>query len=167
MSKKKIIAIVVLSVLLSSSCAQREGMIKENNDLLKENNSILSQLQNNNGNSNNKNESESETLSEEETTSEKVTSEKETSEKCLKSKITKYDTFIQYLKHDFVTHFNTKREWMPKYDAKWLKKKIDEIVAEMIQYHKDENIYKNYKFEVFEIDLQTGEKKQNILVLKR
>jgi len=78
-----------------------------------------------------------------------------------------YETFIQYLKYDFVTHFHTKREWMPKYDAKWLKKRIDEMVEEMIQYHKDENIYKNYKFEVFEIDLKTGEQKQNILVFKR
>lgn len=82
-------------------------------------------------------------------------------------KISKQDIFIQYLKYDFVTNFNNKRDWMPKYDPKWLKKNIDEIVAEMIQYHKDENIYKNYKFEVFEIDVKTGEVRQNIVVLKR
>lgn len=92
---------------------------------------------------------------------ESLTSENE------KKDFSKYDKFIQYLKYDFVTHFNTKREWMTKYDSKWLKKNIDEIVAEMLQYNKEENIYKNYKFEVFEIDLQTGERKQNILVFRR
>lgn len=77
------------------------------------------------------------------------------------------DTFIQYLKFDFVNHFNTKRVWMPKYDAKWLKEKIDEKVVEMMQDIKDENIYKKYKFEMFEIDIETGEKKQNLIVLRR
>lgn len=78
-----------------------------------------------------------------------------------------YEDFIQYLKYDFVLHFNTKRDWMPKYDAKWVKKMIDEKVQEMIQYQKEENIYKTYKFEIFEIDFATGEKKQNLWMMKR
>lgn len=78
-----------------------------------------------------------------------------------------YDTFIQYLKFDFVNHFNTKRCWMPHYDPKWIKEKIDEKVIEMMKDIKDENIYKKYKFEMFEIDIETGDKKQNLIVLRR
>lgn len=78
-----------------------------------------------------------------------------------------YDIFIQYLKYDFVTHFNTKRVWMPNYDSKWLKEQIDNKVKEMLISIKDENIYKKYKFEIFEIDMETGQKKQNLIVLRR
>lgn len=78
-----------------------------------------------------------------------------------------YEIFVQYLKYDFVTHFNTKREWMPKYEPKWLKEKIDEKVQEMLKTIKDENIYKKYKFEIFEIDILSGERKQNMIVIKR
>ena len=85
----------------------------------------------------------------------------------LQKQIANYDLFIQYLKYDFVIHFNTKREWMPKYDAKWFKEKIDEKVQEMLANIKDENIYKKYKFEMFEIDIETGNKKQNLIVIKR
>ena len=85
----------------------------------------------------------------------------------LQKQFANYDIFIQYLKYDFVIHFNTKREWMPKYDAKWFKEKIDERVQEMLVDIKDENIYKKYKFEMFEIDIETGNKKQNLIVIKR
>jgi len=85
----------------------------------------------------------------------------------LKKQFANYDIFIQYLKYDFVMHFNNKREWMPQYDAKWFKNKIDEKVQEMLEYIKDENIYKKYKFEMFEIDVETGEKKQNLKIKKR
>jgi len=34
-------------------------------------------------------------------------------------------------------------------------------------YIKDENIYKKYKFEMFEININSGEKQQNLVVLKR
>jgi len=78
-----------------------------------------------------------------------------------------YEKFIQYLKYDFIQHFNTKREWMPQYNPKWLKEKIDEKVKEMQIYIKDENIYKKYKFEMFEININSGEKQQNLVVLKR
>ena len=84
-----------------------------------------------------------------------------------KDEIDTYDIFIQYLKYDFVKHFNTKREWMPKYDPKWLKEKIDEKVEEMLKDIKDENIYKKYKFEIFEIDIATGNKVQNLLAFRR
>ncbi len=83
------------------------------------------------------------------------------------NKLGDYERFIQYLKFDFVNHFNTKRVWMPIYDAKWFKDKIDERVQEMLKTIKDENIYKKYKFEMFEIDIETGERKQNLVVLKR
>ena len=56
---------------------------------------------------------------------------------------------------------------MPSYDAKWIKEKIDNKVQEMLTTIKDENIYKKYKFEIFEIDIETGEKKQNLIVLRR
>ena len=78
-----------------------------------------------------------------------------------------YDIFIQYLKYDFVTHFNTKRVWMPSYNPKWLKEQIDNKVKEMLEYIKDENVYKKYKFEMFEIDIEKGKKKQNIVILRR
>ena len=83
------------------------------------------------------------------------------------NKLNDYEIFIQYLKFDFVNHFNTKRVWMPNYDAKWFKEKIDEKVQDMLKTIKDENIYKKYKFEMFEIDIETGEEKQNLLVLRR
>ncbi|MBO5141688.1 MAG: DUF4080 domain-containing protein [Clostridia bacterium] len=81
--------------------------------------------------------------------------------------LNEYEKFIQYLKFDFINHFNTKRAWMPSYDAKWIKEKIDNKVQEMLTTIKDENIYKKYKFEIFEIDIETGEKKQNLIVLRR
>ncbi|MBO5142300.1 MAG: hypothetical protein J6C46_04800, partial [Clostridia bacterium] len=82
-------------------------------------------------------------------------------------RLNEYEKFIQYLKFDFINHFNTKRAWMPSYDAKWIKEKIDNKVQEMLTTIKDENIYKKYKFEIFEIDIETGEKKQNLIVLRR
>ena len=81
--------------------------------------------------------------------------------------LSNYDIFIQYLKFDFVSHFNTKRVWMPNYDSKCLKEKIDEKVQEMMKHIKDENIYKKYKFEMFEIDIETGNLKQNLMALKK
>lgn len=81
--------------------------------------------------------------------------------------LTDYDKFIQYLKFDFVNKFNTKRVWMPNYNSKWLKEKIDEKVHKMLEEIKDENIYKKYKFEMFEIDIKTGKEIQNLLVLRR
>lgn len=78
-----------------------------------------------------------------------------------------YTTWIQYLQYDYVSHFTTKRNWMPKYEAKWVKEQIDAKVAEMIPLHPGENVYKNYHFAIFEIDLETGEKKQNILAFRR
>lgn len=77
------------------------------------------------------------------------------------------EQFIQYLKYDFVLHFHTKRSWMPQYDSKWLKQKIDEKVAEMIPFERDVNLYKKYKFEMFEIDLQTRNKMQHLVILER
>ena len=56
---------------------------------------------------------------------------------------------------------------MPQYDAKWLKRKIDEKVAELLPFEKESNIYKKYKFEVFEIDLRTRTKKQHLMLLER
>ena len=58
----------------------------------------------------------------------------------------------------------TEEQSMPIYEPKWLKEKIDEKVTEMMVNIKDENIYKKYKFEMFEIDIETGEKNQKIII---
>ncbi len=74
--------IAVLSVLLSASCSERNGILSENNSLIKENNSILSELSNTNkNNADIETESESEHNTDEatdETTSEETGSTLET-----------------------------------------------------------------------------------------
>lgn len=63
-----VIAVIVLSILLSSSCAEKNGLLKENNKLLKENNSILMDAQNTDKTAEKNTEKESEKESENEET---------------------------------------------------------------------------------------------------
>ncbi len=87
-----IIAVVILSILLSSSCSDKNGLLKENNNLLKENNSMLLEIANKNSAVDESNDSDETTSQFDDNTKEPSTSEEDSKEETTKEETTKEET---------------------------------------------------------------------------
>lgn len=77
------------------------------------------------------------------------------------------EIFVQYLKYDYVSKFGNKRKWMPIYESSLLKEQIEACIVENLSGYTRDYIFKHFKFEMFEIDMQTGERRQNMLIFKK